>query len=124
MICVLVIGTEEETGQALIRAFSPTRYRIVQTRPGAPFVEAARRECPEIVVIDQIDERPEAAGVEVEVLKAIRPDVRIVVVSRNPSTRDAEVVERGVYYYQAGPPGAELVEVVEAASRSLAQTQS
>lgn len=98
------------------------KFRVVVARPGPDFVDVVRRERPEIAVLNGVDERPEEAAMEIEVLKAIQSEVRVIAISGTPTPKDAAIVELGVFYYLAGPPGTELVEVVEAASRSLAQT--
>ena len=69
-------------------------------------------------MIDRIHERLAAAQVEIAVLKNIRPEVRIIALSREPSKEDAQVVERGVFYYLAQDWRPVIVDVIQAASRS------
>lgn len=115
---VLVNSPDREIGDFLKRKLSPLQWEITTTRPGPAFVEAAQRERPEIAVIDRIHERPEAAQVEIAVLKNIRPEVRIIALSGDPSREDVRVVERGVFYYLAQDWRPVIVDIVQAASRS------
>ena len=96
---------------------SDLRVVAVVCQPGLSFMQVARRERPDVAVLDAVEERVDAAQMEIELLKELRQDVRIIAVSRQPSQQDAWVVERGVFFYMAAPDVGELVRVVEAATR-------
>jgi DNA-binding response OmpR family regulator len=96
---------------------SDIRTAVVACQPGLSFMQAARRARPDVAVLDAVEERVDAAQMEIELLKELRQDVRIIAVSRQPSQQDAWVVERGVFFYMAAPAVDELVRVVEAATR-------
>ena len=63
----------------------------------------------QIAVIDRIHERPDAAQMEIAILKEAYPDVRIIALSEQPSARDACLVEQGVFYYLTMGVGPELI---------------
>ena len=91
--------------------------RVAVSQPGLSFMQVARRERPDVAVLDAVEERVDAAQMEIELLKELCQDVRIIAVSREPSQKDAWVVERGVFFYMASPEVGELVRVIEAATR-------
>ena len=117
-IRVLVNSPDRDIGDFLKERLFLPQWEVISTRPGPEFVEVAQRERPEIAVIDRIHERLAAAQVEIAVLKNIRPEVRIIALSREPSKEDAQVVERGVFYYLAQDWRPVIVDVIQAASRS------
>jgi DNA-binding response OmpR family regulator len=119
---VLVSSPDGALGKLLKAGLRSPDLEVVACLPGPSFMAAARRERPDIAVIDRVDERPDAATMEVLVLKDLRSDVRIIAVSGSSSPRDARVVEHGVFYYLAAPPGAELIQVVEAAARTFCRS--
>jgi ABC-type phosphate transport system ATPase subunit len=80
-------------------------------------MQVVRRERPDVAVLDAVEGRVDAAQMEIELLKELCQDVRIIAVSREPSQQDAWVVERGVFFYMAAPHAGELVRVIEAATR-------
>jgi predicted CXXCH cytochrome family protein len=102
--------------QAQLRA---SGIRAVLTQPGAAFIDVARRERPHVAVLDRVDERMDAAQMEIQLLREVNQDVRIIAVSRKPSPHDAPVVEQGVFFYMTTPAAGELVRVVQAAARAV-----
>lgn len=82
-------------------------------------MKALRREAPEIAVIDGIDERPQAAQIEIALLKDRCPDVQVIAVSGRSSESDAGVVEQGIFYYLTASIGHELPRLIEAAAATV-----
>jgi DNA-binding response OmpR family regulator len=115
---VVVISPSSMLGIALSRALSTSGFHIVPVRPGPGVLDAVRRERPRIAVIDRIDERPEAAQLEIALLKTLSPDVQIIAVSDRSSEVDAAVIEQGIFYYAVDASSAELVQLINAAERS------
>ena len=114
----LLINTVDDAfASAVEAALAKSVVRPIRCRPGISFMEMARRQRPEIAVLDHVEERMDAAQMEIAVLKELRQDVRIIIVSRKPSAQDARVVESGVFFYMAEPAMPELVRVIEAAAR-------
>ena len=93
---------------------------VIASVPGLSFMETARRIRPRVAVLDGVDERVDAAQMEIELLKELRADVRIIAISSRPSPQDAWVVERGVFFYSAAPEVAEVVRLIEAAAAARA----
>jgi DNA-binding response OmpR family regulator len=118
---IIVISPDAGIGTMLTEALCRSRFDVVDVRPGPDVVATARREQPQIAVIDGIHERAEAAELEIAVLKHMQPEVQIIALSKESSARDARIVELGIFYYMAGPPGKELIRVVEAAFSFLAR---
>ncbi len=116
---VLVSGHDKHLSEFLKQRLSPFRFSVISVVPGAPFLETARREHPEIAVIDCLPERGEAAQMEIAVLKDIKPEVRIIAVSQESTQEDAKVVEQGVFYYTIASAGDELLQVIEAAAHAM-----
>ncbi len=81
-------------------------------------METALADVPDIVILElkKGDEKP---GLDVVVLKKICPNTRIIALSPEPSIRDGSVLEKGIFYYLSGPWREHLVQVIEAAGRSL-----
>ena len=94
-------------------------FAVALSRPGASFVADARRERPQIAVIDRIHERPVVAQMEIAVLKENFSDVRIILLSQEPSPSDGTLVEQGVFYYLAIPSLPKVITIVQAAAASL-----
>jgi ActR/RegA family two-component response regulator len=116
---ILVISPGTRIGEIL--AGAPSDFEVIAIRPGPDVVEVARREQPQIAVIDGIHERAEVALLEIALLKDLQPDVQIIVLSERSSVRDARIVEQGIFYYMTAPPGQELIRVIDAATRLLAR---
>ncbi|HSE42433.1 MAG TPA: hypothetical protein VLH08_16830 [Acidobacteriota bacterium] len=98
-----------------------SEFSVVAVQPGPEFVEIARREHPDIAVIDCVPHRLDAAQMEIAFLKDIRPDVRIIALSEESSVEDAKIVEQGIFYYMTAPPGRELIQVIVAAARFISE---
>lgn len=113
---LLVVGPSEQLRDSLAGELSPQRFRIWFCRPGARVLRALNRSRPEIAIIDGIDARPEAAQLEIALVKAVSPEARVIAVSRHSSGADASVIEQGVFYYMAGLSEAELLRAVESAA--------
>ena len=118
---VIVISPSSMLGVALSRALSTSGFQIVPVRPGPDVLDAVRRVRPRIAVIDRIDERPEAAQLEIALLKTLSPDVQIIAVSDRSSEVDAAVIEQGIFYYAVGASSGELVQLINAAERSYSR---
>ena len=116
---ILVISPGPRIGEILTEA--PSDFEVIDIRPGPDVVEVARREQPQIAVIDGIHERADVALMEIALLKDLQPDVQIIVLSERSSVRDARIVEQGIFYYMTAPPGQELIRVIEAAIRLVAR---
>jgi DNA-binding response OmpR family regulator len=119
MMRVLVISPDRSLEQFLRRELSSAKCEILGSRPGPVLVEAARSARPEIAIIHWGDVRRQTAALEQALLRAVRPDVRIILVSSAPSPDDAELVEAGVFYYMPVSPPVRLPDVVRAAARSI-----
>lgn len=116
---VLVNSPDTVLVGALKSALCSPVLSVAYTEPGTSFMQAARSLRPRIAVIDRIHERAAAAQMEIAVLKDLRSDVRVIVLSEDPSPADASVVEQGVFYYLAAPSPARIVAVVHAAVGSI-----
>ena len=116
---VLVISSDWSLEQFLRRELSSAEFEILGSQPGPVVIDAARRARPEIAVIHWGDARRQTAALEQAILRALRPDVRIILVSSAPSTDDAELVEAGSFYYMPASPPVRLPDVVRAAARSI-----
>jgi ActR/RegA family two-component response regulator len=119
MMCVLVVSPDQSLEQYLRRELSPAEFEILVSHPGPGVLDASRRARPEIAVIHQGHIRRQTAALEQAILRSVRPNVRIILVSSAPSTDDAELVEAGVFYYMSAAPPVRLPDVVRAAARSL-----
>ncbi len=115
-VTVLIKSSNQETLELLRGSLPAEHFKVVILEAEASFVEVVRSERPEIAVIDCVDQSPDAAQLEIDVLKSVRPDVRIIALSENPSPNDARIVERGLFYYLANPTASDLLRVIEAAA--------
>lgn len=115
---VVLISPSASLAGALSRALSPDQFNVAHVKPGPAVLQAVRRERPQIAVVDGIDERPDAAQLEIALLKELCPDARIIALSGKSSDADAGVVEQGIFYYMAAPLVGELVRVIHAAERA------
>jgi DNA-binding response OmpR family regulator len=114
----LLINTSDSALADSVRSrLRSSGIHVVVCQPGLSFMQVVRRERPDVAVLDAVEGRVDAAQMEIELLKELCQDVRIIAVSREPSQQDAWVVERGVFFYMAAPRVGELVRVVEAATR-------
>jgi CheY-like chemotaxis protein len=119
---VLVISPDIALGDLLRKGLPERDFQVIACGPGPAFMEAARREHPEIAVIDRVNDRPDMASMEILVLKDIRPNIRIIALSGSSSPQDARIVEHGVFFYMATPTGAEVIQVIEAAAKTFRRT--
>lgn len=113
---VLVISPTCELRRSLKSALADSC--VTDVHPGAGVLRVVQRERPRIVIVDRIDERPEAAQLEIALVKALCPNARIIALSRNSSDADAVVVEQGIFCYVASPCEDELVRLIDAATRA------
>lgn len=113
---VLVVSPTETLHAALARDLPPALYSIWDARPGPNVLRAVLSVRPDVAVVDRIDARPEAAQLEIALLKSFCPDARIIALSGHSSGTDATVVEQGLFYYMAAPSDGELVRVLESAA--------
>lgn len=117
---IVVISPSASLPAALSQTLSSTQFTVVEVRPGPGVLGTVRREQPQIAVVDRIDERPEAAQLEIALLKELCPEARIIALSGESSDADAAVVEQGIFYYMAEPAVGDLVRVIQAAERAAA----
>lgn len=115
---VVVVSPSRALGAALVRRLSAARFEVIDVEPGPDVVKAMCRGRPGIAVIDRIDERREAAQLEIAVLKEIWPGVEIIALSSNSSEADASIVEQGVFFYSATASVDEVVRVIHAAEQA------
>jgi ActR/RegA family two-component response regulator len=118
MHSVFVICPDRSLERLLRRELLAEEFRIVGCEPGPEAVEIARRLRPEIAVVVLDDSRRDVAALVAAILRVVRPDVRLILVSTAPSPADAAIVEAGVFYYMPGWLPAGLPEIVRAAERS------
>jgi DNA-binding NtrC family response regulator len=123
MLRILVNSPDEQMARTLQSGLDTETYFVTDVRPGPPFVRTVRGLWSDIVIIDRVHERPDAAQVEIEVVKGLRPEARIIVISGESSERDAKIIEQGVYYYLSSGTIPELIRVVKAAAKSLGVQQ-
>jgi len=118
---VLVISADRTLEEFLGRELSRAEFAVFGVRPGAAVVHTSRALRPEIAVVHRGDACREATALALAVLRDVRPEVRIILVSRAPSSEDALLVEEGVFYYMPASPPLRLPDVVRAAARSICE---
>ena len=123
MVRILINSPDSELAQALQKELEPGEYSVSDARPGPSFVRTVRGEKSDIVVFDRVHEHPEASEVEIAIVKDIRPEARIIVISGKSSERDAKIIEQGVFYYLTRGTSSELVRVIKAAAQSKGAVQ-
>ncbi len=123
MIRILINSPNEDVTRVLRSGLDPEAYWVTDVRPGPAFVRTVRGEWSDIVIIDRVHERSDAAQVEIEVVKSLRPQARIIVISGESSEKDAKIIEQGVYYYLTSGTVPELIRVIKAATESLGVEQ-
>ncbi len=119
MLCILVNSPDEAVARVLQDGLDPEAFLVTDVRPGPAFVRSVRGACWDIVVIDRVNERLDAAQVEIEVVKGLRPQARVIVISEESSEKDAKIIEQGVYYYLTSGTVPELIRVIKAAAEAL-----
>lgn len=122
-IAIVVISPSAFLAAALSRVLPGDRFELSEVRPGPGVVSTVRRERPNVAVVDRIDERPQAAQLEIAALKELCPEARIIVLSGKSSDEDAKVVEQGIFYYMAAPRVSDLVRVIQAAENARHHTE-
>lgn len=115
---VLVISPTNELRRSLAAALVDS-CNVTDARPGAGVLRVVQRVRPRVVLVDCIDERPEAAQLEIALVKELCPRARVIALSRNSSDADAFVVEQGIFCYVASPCEDELVRLIHAATRAV-----
>jgi len=115
---VLVFTHDSSLPSRLSEQLDATRYRVVAVDRAGEVIPMARQERPGVAVLDQIHHHREAILMMVELLRELDPDIRIIGISEQPSPDDAEVVEKGLFYYMTAPTTGRLVSIVQAAVRS------
>ena len=121
MIRILVDSPDPNTAVFLRKRLSDARFKIVTANERQRLSELAHREQPQIAIIDRIHERQEIARQHIAALQEMCPGVRIIVISQQPSSDDASVIEQGVFFYLTLSVGDELIRVIEAGAAGLTQ---
>ncbi len=92
---ILVVSVREAITEGLKRTLPmPGFVDVIVARPGASFLSAVETAYPDIAVIDYAPRRDTAADLEIELLKAIRPDMKIVPIGRRVLDSPAQVLRR------------------------------
>lgn len=79
-------------------------------------------ESPDILIFE-IGLNGQTPDVIISAIKKVRPNIKIIALSRSPSTKDADVIEQGVFYYMGEPDSEELVQVIQAATNALERSR-
>lgn len=79
-------------------------------------------ESPDILIFE-LGLNEQSPDVLISAIKKIRPNLKIIALSKSPSAKDADVVEQGVFYYMAKPEDEELVQVIQAAVKVLERSR-
>lgn len=116
---LLVSSDGAALGDFLIAQLPATRFSVSPVRPGAAFVEAVRRERPQIAVLDLSAGRNDAVLMEIATLKQTCPESRIIVISEQSSAEDAVVIEAGVFFYLVTQreQDRDLLRIIDAAAQ-------
>lgn len=91
---ILVNSSRKAFGEALEHELPSACFDIVTAEPGPSFLEAVGRMHPDIAVVDFVDGRGDTAELEIDLLRAIQPDVRIVPVGLGAIVSPADVLRR------------------------------
>ena len=121
MMRVLVVSPDRALVDFLRRELATPEFEVLATLPGAEFVRAVRRARPDIAVIDRVHARRDVAEMEVALLRDMRREARIILVSEVPSREDGCLVEAGVFFYLSASPPLRLPELIHAAAVSIQQ---
>lgn len=119
MIRILIHSPSSAIAQFLRKDLDPDRYEVSSVQMGPEFVQVFRRIGPQIVILDRVDERQEAAQIAIAMVKDIHPDTRIIIISEQSSKKDAGIIEQGIFYYLTSGAGRELIRVIQAAAQSM-----
>lgn len=79
-------------------------------------------ESPDILIFE-LGLNEDAPDVVISAIKKLRPNLKIIALSKSPSPKDADVVEQGVFYYMAIPEEEELVQVIQSAVKVLERSR-
>lgn len=90
-------------------------FEILPPPAARGVVEAVIDQSPDLLILD-IDWKSGAPAEAARVLRKLRPALRIIALSAESCSRDAEVVTEGVFYYMVKPAGPDLIEVIQAAA--------
>ncbi|MEX0653469.1 MAG: hypothetical protein WD534_13845 [Phycisphaeraceae bacterium] len=115
-IQILIISPDTFVAAFLREHLAEERFDVQAVRPGSEATALSHHAPLHVAVVDRIEQRPEAAQLEITLLKGTHPQVRIIAISQASSDQDAEVVAQGVFYYWTGKPRSALVQLVEAAA--------
>ena len=113
---ILIISPDPTVASYLGAHLPASAFALEAVRPGADATARACREPLAVAIVDRIEQRPEAAQLEISLLKRTQPQVRVIAISRDSSHRDAGIVEQGLFYYWTGRPRPALVDLVQAAA--------
>jgi two-component system response regulator RegA len=100
---VLLVDDEEVVRNALARSLRKRGVRVVTAEDGASALEVARREAPELAIVDYI--LGDESGLDlIEPLHAIREDMRIAILSgRHETPVIVRAVKKGAIHYCTKP---------------------
>ena len=113
---ILIISPDPAVAAFLGAHLPAGEFAIEAVRPGADATARACREPLAVAIVDRIEQRADAAQLEISLLKQTQPQVRVIAISRDSSHRDARIVEQGLFYYWTGRPRPALVDLVQAAA--------
>lgn len=116
---VLTTGTHSQVDTFLKNNLPTRRFVVIDTLSGQPFVEAARKFRPNIVLFGNADATQETVRMEIAVLKEIVPQAKILVLSGESTRADAVLVEPGVFYYGTGVSDSNLLRIIQAAAQDF-----
>lgn len=122
-IRVLVNSPRISIGAFLEDTLPASRFVVLKSDPGPAFMDFVHQA--EIAVIDAIDERPDAAQLEIDAIKKMHSKIPIIVISKRSTHRDACVVGQGVFYYLVSNQADEkLIRVIKAAADVILKKRS
>lgn len=124
MVIVLVSSRDSKWCGFLQEHLPPREFQVLGPVQLVEFFEVAKKSRPQIAVLECLPAHGESVQMQVALLKDLRPEIRIIVISRQSSEEDGRIVEQGLFYYTSDPDGFELVQLVEAAALSLSVRSS
>ncbi len=119
---ILVISPDRRLLNYLDEQLSKNEFEFISCKPSEAFTTPA--EGVHVAIVDRIDERPDAASLEIARLKESHAGIPIIAVSKCSSTRDAAAIRQGVFYYLAGQPGSKLLRIIRAAADALPRSET
>lgn len=112
----VLVGSQDPLVHRLLEGGLPAgAFEILLPPAARGVVEAVVDQSPDLLILD-IDWEGGAPAEAVRMLRKLRPALRIIALSAESSSRDAEVVSEGVFYYTVKPVGEDLIEVIQAAA--------